>query len=82
MDTPMVFALVNNTGIVTNIIWLRASERAEFPNSVCSEDRPVLIGDQYADGEFYRDGVIVPRNADTVKELTTALAIIEEAING
>lgn len=47
-------ALIDN-GIVANILW--CSDRTEQTDTLIDlEDRPVGIGDTYADGKFYRDG--------------------------
>ena len=54
----MNYALVEN-GVVANIIWLYPGNAAEFPNAVPLGDRPVMIGDGYADGVFTRDGAAV-----------------------
>lgn len=56
MDEPMNFAIVED-GTVTNVIWLSASNREDFPNSVCVANRAVAIGDLLIDGVFLRDGV-------------------------
>ena len=55
MDNPVNYALVEN-GAVTNVIWLCPSNAGEFPNAVCVADRPVTVGDLYADGVFTRNG--------------------------
>ena len=54
----MRYALIDN-GIVTNVIELNDRNASDFPTSVKLSDRPVGIGDTYADGKFYRDGVEV-----------------------
>lgn len=54
----MNYALVEN-GVVTNIIWLYEGNAADFPDAVRLGDRPVAIGDAYADGIFTRDGAVV-----------------------
>ena len=54
----MRYALIDN-GIVTNVIELNDRNASDFPNAVKLSDRPVAIGDTYADGKFYRDGVEV-----------------------
>lgn len=54
----MRYALIDN-GIVSNIIALNDRNASDFPNAVKLGDRPVGIGDAYADGKFYRDGVEV-----------------------
>ena len=54
----MRYAIVDN-GAVTNIIALNDRNASDFPTAVKLGDRPVGIGDTYADGKFYRDGVEV-----------------------
>lgn len=54
----MRYALIDN-GIVVNIISLNDRNASDFPTAVKLGDRPVCIGDTYADGKFYRDGVEV-----------------------
>lgn len=54
----MRYAIVTD-GIVTNIIALNDRNANDFPAAVKLGDRPVGIGDTYADGKFYRDGVEV-----------------------
>ena len=54
----MRYAIVTG-GIVTNVIALNDRNASDFPTSVKLGDRPVGIGDTYADGKFYRDGVEV-----------------------
>ena len=88
MDEPMNFAIVDD-GVVTNIIWLSASNRGDFPNSVCVANRAVAIGDQYIDGVFLRDGTPVPAYTEQIEamsnqigELEAAVSSIEEALNG
>ena len=63
MDNPVNYALVEN-GAVANVIWLCPSNADEFPNAVCVADRPVTIGDLYADGVFTRDGEPVLNEAE------------------
>ena len=54
----MRYAIVTD-GIVTNVIVLNDRNSSDFPSAVKLGDRPVGIGDTYADGKFYRDGVEV-----------------------
>ena len=54
----MRYAIVTE-GIVTNVIELNDRNANDFPAAVKLGDRPVGIGDAYADGKFYRDGVEV-----------------------
>ena len=54
----MRYAMVID-GAVTNIIALNDRNANDFPTAVKLGDRPVGIGDTYADGKFYRDGVEV-----------------------
>lgn len=55
MAKPM--AVVNN-GVVSNIIWC-TDNTPETGTWVNCDNRPVAIGDTYADGKFYRDGTEV-----------------------
>lgn len=80
-DEPLNFALIEN-GVVVNTIWLQASNRLDFPNSVCITNKPVAVGDLYANGEFTRDGVVVPDYRETLIETIEALNRLEEALNG
>ena len=54
----MRYAIVDN-GAVTNIIALNDRNASDFPTAVKLGERPVCIGDTYADGKFYHDGVEV-----------------------
>ena len=54
----MRYALIDS-GIVANIISLNDRNASDFSAAVKLGDRPVGIGDTYADGKFYRDGVEV-----------------------
>ena len=54
----MRYALIDN-GIVSNVIVLNDRNASDFPTAVKLGDRPVAIGDNYADGKFYREGVEV-----------------------
>ena len=54
----MRYALIDN-GIVSNVIALNDRNASDFPTSVKLGELPVGIGDTYADGKFYRDGVEV-----------------------
>ena len=60
MDIPMNYALIGEDGTVYNIIWLCEENRQDFRNAICVSDRPVVIGDRYVDGEFVRNGAVVP----------------------
>ena len=54
----MRYALIES-GIVANVIALNDRNASDFPTAVKLGDRPVGIGDTYADGKFYSDGVEV-----------------------
>lgn len=51
----MIYALIRN-GVVINLIYLHPSNADEFPGAVPVDDYPVVMGDAYANGVFYRDG--------------------------
>lgn len=76
----MNYALVEN-GVVTTIIWLDQRNAADFPGSVALGDRPVGIGDSYADGVFTRGGapVLTPLEEaqETISGLDAALVEME-----
>lgn len=55
---PRTFALIEN-GVVVNIISMYAKNLIDFPNAVLATECPVEIGDQYIDGVFLRDGVVI-----------------------
>ena len=46
-------------GNVKNIISVHPMNASSFPNAVPTGELPVTVGDTYADGVFYRDGVEV-----------------------
>lgn len=51
----MNFALLDN-GIVTNIIWIKPEQQSEFQPGAPTGDLPVMTGDTYENGKFYRYG--------------------------
>lgn len=56
----MVYAQLNSKrDTVQNIIELNKEQEAEFPDCVSSRGLPIAIGDQYRNGNFYRNGEIV-----------------------
>lgn len=67
----MRYALISN-GIVANVIWLNDKNASDFPTAVKLGDRPVTMGDTYADGKFYRDG------EEVLTPMETAQAEIEQ----
>lgn len=67
----MRYALISN-GIVVNVIWLNDKNASDFPAAVKLGDRPVTMGDTYADGKFYRDG------EEVLTPMETAQAEIEQ----
>ncbi len=72
----MNYALVE-AGVVVNLIWLYPGNEAEFPGAVPCGDVPVMIGDQYENGCFLREGaqVLTPLQEarNTIAELDAAL---------
>lgn len=83
----MNYALIDN-GIVTNIIWLSARNAGDFPAAVPCGERPVMIGDTYTDGVFYRGEEKVLTETEkqladaqsTISEYEAALSAIEQAL--
>lgn len=72
MNEPKNYALISPDGIVENIIWLCAANQADFPNAVCTENRPVAIGDCYTGGVFTRAGAPVLTEEEQAAALETA----------
>ena len=60
-------------GVVTNTIVLNDRNAGDFPKAVKLGDRPVAIGDSYADGKFFRDGKEVLTLAEENAALRAAL---------
>ena len=81
----MNYALIEN-GIITNVIWLHPGNAAEFPNAVALNDIPAGIGDTYADGAFYRDGVKILTAAERMQaemdDMKAALAELGVTVDG
>lgn len=83
----MNYALIDN-GIVTNIIWLSARNTGDFPAAVPCGERPVMIGDTYTDGVFYRASEKVLTETErqlaaaqsTIAQYESALSEIETAL--
>lgn len=76
----MNYALIEN-GIVANLIWLNESNADDFSSAVPIGERPVAIGDAYADGAFTRDGepVLTPfeEAGKTIAALDAAIVDLE-----
>ena len=70
-------------GIVTNIIWCSDSEQ-ETDTLKSPADRPVVIGDTYSGGKFYRGDVEVLTPLEEAQkqnaEYEAALSEIEAAL--
>lgn len=64
-------------GVVTNILWCSDSA-LETEELIDTADRPVGIGDTFADRKFYRDGeeVLTPLEA-ALAELADTRAALE-----
>lgn len=80
----MTYALISE-GVVENLISIHPMNVSSFTNAVVTADLPVSIGDTYADGVFYHDGVevrlpsIMDEDTEDMKE---ALAMLEVRMNG
>lgn len=79
----MNYALVEN-GIVTNIIYLHPMNAEDFPNAVPMGSLPVTIGDEYKNGQFYRNGEIVKDAMDIaeMEDMRSALNELGVTVNG
>ena len=79
----MNYAL-NENGIVENIIYLHPMNAEDFPSAVSIDGIPVAIGDEYRNGQFYRNGEIV-KEASTFAEMEDMRAALNElgvTVNG
>ena len=80
----MTYAKIEN-GVIANMIEI-AHNAAEFPDCVPVYDRPVQIGDTYADGVFRRDGKVVKNAmemlADAIAEKQEAMAALSILMEG
>ena len=63
-------------GIVVNVLSIRRSQAHEFPECVPLNDIPAGIGDTYADGIFYRDGVEIKSPAQELAEANEIMNIL------
>ena len=52
----MKYAVINNSGAVTNVIEVNPLKAHHFMSIVPCEDFAVTKGDYYAEGSFFRDG--------------------------
>lgn len=73
MNYATNFALIEN-GKVANVCWGMVYNMTEFPNAVQIDDRAVTAGDDYIDGNFYRNGELVRTNAEIMLDMQEALA--------
>lgn len=72
-------------GVVVNIEW-HNDQAVQTDTLVDFNDRPVLVGDAYADGIFYRDDKkVLTQFEELIQELNDmreALSILEVKVNG
>ena len=71
----MTYAHIKD-GIVVNVLVIREEQAPEFPDCVPMNGIPAGIGDTYADGRFYRDGVEVKSTAQELAEANEIMAIL------
>lgn len=71
----MNYALIAD-GIVVNVLYIRRSQAHEFPDCVPLNDIPARIGDTFADGIFYRNGVEIKSSAQKLAEAVEILNIL------
>lgn len=71
----MNYAIIEN-GVVGNVIVLRPANAGEFPNAIAMGDRPVGIGDTYANGKFYRDGTEILTPSEEIEKYKAALTVL------
>lgn len=71
----MDYAQIKNS-VVVNVLSIRQAQAHEFPDCVPMNDIPAGIGDTYADGKFYRDGVEVKSPVQQLAEAEEILRIL------
>ena len=68
-------------GKVTNMIEMDKRNEQYFPSAVYTRGRPIGIGDTYADGKFYRDGVeVLTELEEANKEIFSLTQQLGEAV--
>ena len=81
----MTYALVIE-GVVHNIIRLHPMNAGSFANTVPTDGLPVVIGDTYENGKFYREGVEIaipePSEPTDSEDMQAALEMLEVRLNG
>ena len=60
----MNYAIIQN-GVVVNMIVIAPYNTSDFPDAVPVGDKPVVIGDEYRDGKFWRDGAEILSPAES-----------------
>lgn len=79
----MRYALIWD-GIILNVIWLDPANAMDFPSAVPIGDVDAGIGDTYADGAFWRNGLrlLTPLEAAeaTIEALTTQACTLAEQV--
>lgn len=68
----MRYAVIQD-GIVVNVIWLDPSNADDFPDAVPVGEVSAEIGDNYADGAFWRDGERLLTPLETAEVTIAAL---------
>lgn len=64
----MNYAIIRN-GIVINIIYLHPSNANNFSNAIPYGDLPIMIGDMYSNGKFYRNGSEIKTEEETLANI-------------
>ena len=72
MDQPTNYAIIES-GVVTNVIWLCASNASDFPNAVSVQGRLVAVGDTFESDVFYRADEPVPTEEERIAILEAEL---------
>ena len=75
----MIYALLDENNIITNVIVLNPENAADFPNAVPTYDVQTNIGDEYRNGYFYHEG---ERCYSVREEMEIALRILTMGVTG
>ena len=70
----MTYARIKD-GIVVNVLSIRKEQAHEFPDCV-PMNVPAGLGDNYADGKFYRDGEEIKSVSQRLDEANDVLNIL------
>lgn len=75
------YAMIKDDAVI-NVISIRRSQASEFPNCVELGDIPVMIGDTYLEGRFYRDGAEIKSITKQLSEAVSDTKVVFTILKG